>query len=206
MTRTQIADRIRKNLNDEGITYYSVEDITDSIQDAYDEIIVFTESLDAQANIDFENNTTYYNLTERIPDYYRLFKLWDGTRNFFFDVEGDRDQSNYRSDWELATSSPQNGVIVGPSLLGFFGRSVNAIGHFTVYYKAQAPILLANTILKINENYLNLVENYCTADLLEQNQEFTKASKYWSMYEPELLKYRTKIQLLSKSDQVFTRI
>ena len=58
---------------------------------------------------------------------------------------------------------------------------------------------------KIDVKFQLMLENYGTADLLEQNQEYTKSSIYWAQYDKQLEDYRYKIQLLSKSDRMMVR-
>ena len=206
MTRKNMANKIRINLNDLGVTYYSEDDLIDSIQDAYDEITVYCECIDQEIDINFQNDLTYYNLTELVPDFYRVIRVWHPGINQFMYIGSDRDENSMRNDWELTQATPRDVIISGPNMLGFVGRNSNATGFFTLFYKAKGKNPLNdNDVFQINTNYLMLIENYCTADLLEQNQEFVKAQKYWEHYEPKLQEYRQKIQLLARSDRVFTR-
>lgn len=206
MTRDQVAQIVKHNLDDAGV-YYSDSDINESLQDAYDEIAVFTEFIERTIEISLQADTNYYNLSLLIPDYYRLVYIYNiGKKQFIYpDVE--RKISGYRADWELAYQTETNFTINGPKYIGIFGRTafVEPNAKLKIWYKATAPIMQGNSIILINTNYIQLLENYSTADLLEQNQEFTKALEYWQTYEVDLLKYREKIQLLSKKDRVFSR-
>jgi len=205
MLRSTMARKISDNLNDLAVTYYSNQDLNNSIQDAVDEIVVYSECLDAETELPFQSNLTYYNLTDLIPNFYRLTRIWYSGISQFFEIGSDRREFSYRSDWEIRSGTARTLVIAGPNRIAFDGRTSNPTGVFRIFYKATAPILNDQLHIPINTNYLHLVENYCTADLLEQNEEFIKASKFWAKYEPELEEYKKKIQLLSKSDRVFTR-
>lgn len=205
MTRNQISAKVRDNLNDAGITYYSEADINDSIQDGYDEVVVYCECIDKTHTLNFLANTTYYKFSDLIPDYYRPVHLRHSTLNFFLDPIPERDLFNGQDNWEIASRQERDFHILGPEYIGISGRTANPVGGITIFYKAQAPVLEGNSVPQILESFQILLEHYATADLLEQNQEYAKAQKYWKYYDIGIEKYRSKIQLLSKSDRVFVR-
>lgn len=205
MTRADIRFRIRRNLDDLGITYYTAVDINEAIQDAYDEVVVYCECIEKRVDLDFVSNTTYYDFSTLIPDYYRVIKLYHNGQNRFIDPTNNRNQGSYRIDWEVVNATEREYVILGPKYVGMSGRQAIATGNFGVFYKAKANQLIDTSIPLISDNYIRLLELYGTADLLEQNQEFTKAIKYWQEYDPMLEDYRRKVQLLAKADRVFTR-
>lgn len=206
MTRAALAAKIRTNLNDLGITFYSVSDINESIQDAYDEIVVYSECIEKRTDINFTSNSSYYKVGEELPsDFYRVIGILNDETNRWLTGSFDRNELIYANDWETTSGTAYNFTILGFDRIGITGRKSNATGYFKMFYKAQAPILQNSTHLLINDNFILLPELYATADLLEQNQEFSKASIYWNQYDEMLEKYRDKIQLLSKSDRVFTR-
>lgn len=206
MTRIELANKVRDNLNDAGVTYYSAADLNESIQDIYDEMAVYCQFIEKGINIDFENDTTYYDLADEISDYYRVIKIWNPAVKGYLTGVSDRDELNLRQDWELGNYQSREFLILGPRYLGLSGRTSNASGHMQIWYKATAPTLTSdNSILLVNEGYLIVLENGVTADLLEQNQEYSKANTYLANYETGLEDYRAKIKLLAKADRIFTR-
>jgi len=205
VNRDQIAAKIRHNLNDMGVSYYSGTDVNDSIQDGYDEVAVYCECIEKTAQLNFQNDITYYDLSVLIPDYYRTVRIFSYNINQFLELNLERENFGYSDDWELSQGSARDYLIKGPKYIGISNRSSNSTGNFKIWYKAQAEILKGTSTPRIDSKFQLLLENYGTADLLEQNQEFTKANVYWSQYNKGLEDYRFKIQLLSKSDRVFTR-
>lgn len=207
MTRDEIAGKIRRNLNDAGITYYSAEDINDSIQDGYDEIAVYSECIEKRVELSFLANRTYINIRNLVPDYFRPIYIYSDSNGRYLDLVDDRDLLSYRQNWEMIMGSISEYMILDSNQLGFSGRlnSVTSRDTFKLFYKATANILTSTAVPQINTNYQQLLIDYGTADLLEQNQEFQKATRKWMSYETMLEDYRTKIQLLAKSDRVFTR-
>jgi len=214
MTRAEASKKIRNNLNDLGITYYTDKDINESIQDAYDEIVVYSECIEKW--IDLPVNTLiategganpWVHISRIIADYYRPIALLNQTTRLFLSPLMDREQDDYRWDWQLGNGSVGDFIINGPEWLALPNSYTN-VGNkpLRLFYKAKAPKMLVDTdFFRILEGFQILIEHYCTADLLEQNQEFSKATGYWNQYEPKLEEYRNKIQLLSKSDRVFNR-
>src|SRR6187401_1795346 len=105
MNRITIANKIRNNLNDAGVTYYSLSDIAESIQDGYDEVVVYCECIEKVVNIKQLVNTTYYNMRLLVPDYYRVIRIWSSRINAMLNITSDRENLYYRQDWELANQS-----------------------------------------------------------------------------------------------------
>lgn len=214
MVRVQALNKIRQNLHDNGMTYYSIEDINESIQDAYDEIVIYSECIEKSIDIPVnslvntpESANPWTNIRKLIPDYYRLIGVLNQSTRQFLTPQIDREQDELRIDWQLSTGNVYDYVINGPDWVGF-PNSYNQTANkpLRVFYKASAPKLTHdNQAFRILIDFQILIEWYCTADLLEQNQELIKAQGYWNQYEPKLDEYRDKIQILSRSDRVFTR-
>ena len=208
MNRLDIATKIRDNISDAGITYYSKSDINESIQDGYDEVAVYSECIERWTVLPQVVDTTYYDFSTIIPDYYRIISIWGMEYKMFMEPVVDRDLVSYQQDWELASYGSREFMILGPNYVGISGRrsSIGSENQYRIYYKAQANKMTLDTdIPRININYHNLLELYGTADMLDQNQEYGKAAGYWNQYNDKLEKYKQKIQLLAKGDRVFTR-
>ena len=217
MTRAQIKAKIRYNLNDAGITYYSDVDLNDSIQDGYDEIVCVSECIEKFIDISADvlldqtigNGRPWVKVNELIPDYYRIIGILNRSTRMFIDANISRNEDHFRFDWQIHNNSNiYSYVINGPQWLAFPNNNFNANSGimFRIFYKAIAPIVQSDTEhFKILNDYSRLIELYSTADLLEQNQEYTKATNQWVNYELLLTKYSYKIQLLSKADRTFTR-
>lgn len=214
MTRAEVSTKIRNNLNDLGITYYSDTDINNSIQDAYDEIVVYSECIEKWADIPVNTigateagGNPWIKISNILSDYYRPLAILNQTTRQFLEPQIDRDVDNYRWDWQLGNGAVYDFIINGPQWIGLPNSYTGAnYKPLRLFYKATAPKMLVDTdYFRILDDYQILIEHYCTADLLEQNQEFMKAQNYWNQYEPLLEEYRSKIQLLSRSDRIFTR-
>jgi hypothetical protein len=212
MFKVHMVEAIRQNLNDLGITYFDISDLDDSVQDAYDEVVVYCQCIEKFVDLDQlaiasapEGASPWLNMTKLVPDYYRTIAILNRSTKQFLTPIIDRESDMYQYDWQKTRYNPCDFIINAPDWIAFPGWYTDA-QPLRLFYKAQAPILLYDTDeFKINHNYAKLIEFYSTADLLEQNQEFTKATKWWLDYETLLEEYHNKIQLLSKSDRIFYR-
>lgn len=205
MTRDQIAQKIRRDLNDLGVTYYNATDINDSIQDGYDEVAVYCECIERSAILNFKDNTTYYDMSVLLPDYYRTVRIYSYLTKRFLHVNLERENFAGSWDWEVNQGTHYDFLIKGPKYIGISLRKTNAEGNFKIWYKAQANVLGPSDVPRIDNKFQLMLENYGIADLLEQNQEYTKANTYWTQYNKQLEDYRHKIQLLSQSDRLIWR-
>lgn len=202
--------KVRENLYDYGITYFSPEDVSDSIQDAYDEIVVYSECYEKWIDLSVSqiNAQPWFRITDLIPDYYRILGIYNRQTDMSVDLLADRDEDYYKLDWQnSSTGSVLTGIINGTDWIGLPNFYADPqYKHMRIYYVAQAPKLSLDTDkFRIMHEFTKLIELYSTADLLEQNQEYIKATAYWKEYDTLLEEYRRKIFLLSKADRTFTR-
>lgn len=230
-TRGQIKTTVRNNLDDSGVSFYSDDDLNDSLQDAYDDIACLSQCIVKTIVLQWIGDLSYYNFVEDfgITDYMATTAIFNYTTNVWLrDDLNLRDFDKIRRDWETWTGSPQfwapsdplhiaiaprettGGVSVGGAFNGsaflptaFFTNSAASASTqtFKLYYWAQAPDLASDSsTFLIASDVQDLLEFYTTADLLEQAEEFTKASEYWSKYFEGLVDYSTRVKRNNKSD------
>src|ERR1700752_2715159 len=206
MTQSELKIRVKNNLDDFGV-WYSDKDLDDSIQDGYDEIVIFSQCIEKRGDLQFRANKPYCQWPNEIPaDFYSVIQIWNSSNNPFFAGTDTRYESGLDFKYEtISVSEPTNYTVIGPDRIGFDSRNISGDSVFTLFYKARAPKLTSDSVLLINENYILLPELYSTADLLEQNQEYSKATIYWAQYDPMLEEYRSKIQKIARADKVLTR-
>jgi hypothetical protein len=229
MTRAAIKTDIRSNLWDAGVTFYSQDDLNDSVQDAYDDIVILSKCIIRKVNRSFLDDVTYYDAATDlgISDYLGMTAIFNNrTKRWLDDNISLRQLDNIRSDWETWTGSPEMWVPVTtkkfaiiPKITGsgmgdgaftriafssafFIGSSAGMVDNtFDLYYWALAPTLVNdNSTFLIAPDMNGLVEYYSTADLLEQAQEFVKAEGWWIQYYQGVEEYRERCANLAKSD------
>lgn len=229
-TRGQIKADIKDNLAELNLDFYSDDDINQSIQDAYDDIAVLTQCIQKPVTLNWISNLSYYNfqLRYQVSDYLGTIAIFNNLSNLWLrDDLSLKDFDRIRRDWEnwigtpifWAPSDPQN-IAICPKMLGaaltygaFDGGSflnsayyvnnsaeVN-IGSFILYYWATAPTLVTdNDVLLIASDQGTTITQYCTADLLEQCQEFNKAQSYWRPYFENIDEYADRVKRNCKAD------
>jgi hypothetical protein len=224
-TRGQIKVTVRANLNDNGVTFWSETDLNDSFQDAYDDIVCLSQCICKSVTLTWQGQLSYLNfITDYgIDDYLAVVAIFNYSTNLWLrDDLNLRDLDRLRRDWECWIGTPQfwctsdplhiavapkYGVQVAPeSFVPFafsnaFNIGPNPPGTFKLVYWAQAPVLTTdlNTLYTASD-VQNLFEFYVTADMLEQAQEFNKASEYWEKYYSSLEEYSERVKVNSKSD------
>lgn len=205
MTVLQLRTNIRVNLNDNGITFYSDQDINDSIQDAYNEIAARTKFLTkTAANLSWQANSNYYDfLSLGVTDYLGTIGIFNNVSNLWLrDDISIKQFDNIRRDWELWIGSPQfwaphsfKYTAIAPKY------AVANAGTYNLLYNASAPILSGDTDSPlIAADMQVLIELYATADLLESADEPTKAITFWNQYTPKLEIYKQRSGNAAKSD------
>jgi len=178
MTRNQLATLVRANLDDAGVTFYSAAAINDSIQDAYARLVAEFGLIEKQTSVSFTSNLTYYDFSSLIPDFLAVTSIFNLNTKMWLDPVSTLFMDQLRWDWEIAVGTPQWFIPINFRLVAVTPHYSSATGTMLVFYKAQAPILGANDIIQIPDEYLGILESMATADGLEQSREFVKAQKY----------------------------
>lgn len=207
MTFGQIKARVAGNLADANTTFYSEEDLIDSLQDGYDDIAFQAKCIIKKAiDIPFRVSP-YYDFSLYIPDFLQLTAIFNNNTNCFLDDNLSlRDFDKLRSDWELWVGTPQwwcPADLRMNVILPFYSTIPSQ--SMDVYYNAMAPVITDDSETPlIAGDMQKLLEWYCTGDLLEQAEEFTKASAYFSQYNSVLAEYKERCQLAARRDLLIT--
>jgi hypothetical protein len=83
----------------------------------------------------------------------------------------------------------------------YIDSTYGTLGTFKLYYWALAPSFVTDSdVPLVASDMQDLFTNYVTADLLEQAQEFTKASDYWKTYNEHIDVYSDRVKRNCKSD------
>lgn len=183
-TFQQIEDNVRQNLDDSGVTYFSVADVRNSLQDIYDEICTLTQCVVKKVNLPFITNKNYYNFRELVPDFMAVTAIFSYLTNLWLiDDKTLKDFDRSRPDWENWTGSPIWWAPCNDSKhTALVPKLVEGTNTFDLYYWAQAPTVKSTESPLLPFDFHNLVEVGVTADLLEQAEEYSKAQSYLSDY------------------------
>lgn len=205
MTRGTVKEKVLKNLNDAGATYYTGADLEDSIQDAYDDIIALSLCNFASITLSWPANSTYFFLESLgATDYISTVAVYNhNTKRFLDDSVNLRQFDGIRDDWEIWNGQPEfwaphtfESIVIVP-------RLASAVGQYTLYYIKRAPVMTQDTDAFIFSKFAeDLVEKYVTADLLEQAEEFVKAGLFWTPYFEGVLAFKRECQNLARTDLI----
>lgn len=206
MNRLQIRDRIRKNLVDAGVTYYTEENINDIIQDAYDLIAAESQCIVKRVTLNWQANVNYHDFLTNfsVSDYLGVVAIFNNSTNQWLrDDVSLRDLDRIRRDWEKWTGTPQfwaphsqRYTIIAPH----YPSPISGLTFDLVYY-AQAPQFTTDTdVPLVSADMQRLFEFYCTGDLLESAEEINKAQKWTNQYLTEIVNYKERCHNLARNE------
>src|SRR5882724_3571076 len=98
MTRVELTGRLRNFFQND--TYYQSIDFNDSLQDGIDEICAITGCIFKTAVLPFQQNLTYYNMVNLLPDYIGVVAIYNRVINRWLSVSSLRKFNQRRWDWE----------------------------------------------------------------------------------------------------------
>lgn len=200
-TFSLIKANTRRNLNDINPKSYSVSDIDDSFQDAYDDIISRTQCLIKKTTLNWAADLSYYDFRSLVSDYMAVVAIFNNVnRRWLEDDKNTRNFDQMRIDWEIANGSPTNWTALNFKYTAVFPRYASAAGTFDLYYWATAPVIVDAATPLIATDMQHLLEEYSTEDLLEQFEEYVSAAPFWELYEENLEIYRERVKNLTKTD------
>jgi hypothetical protein len=225
-TRGQLKADVQDNLSDLNLNFFSDDDLNQSFQDAYDDIAILTQCIQKITTQNWISNLSYYNFQSLgVTDYLGTIAIFNNITNLWLrDDLSLKDFDRIRRDWETwvgtpmwwAPSDPLNIAIAAKYMVtsgayafeptafsnAFYIESTyGTLGTFKLYYWALAPSFATDSdVPLVASDMQDLFTNYVTADLLEQAQEFTKASDYWKTYNEHIDVYSDRVKRNCKSD------
>ena len=203
-TRAQAKADIQDNLVDFAGNFFSDDDLNQSVQDAYTDIAICTQCIQENVTLNWVTDLSYYNFVNLgVTDYLGTIGIFNNVTNLWLrDDLSLKDFDRIRRDWETWIGTPLFWAPSDPANIAIAAKySGIGLGTFKLYYWCVAPTLTADgqTFL-IASDMTTLITSYCTADLLEQLQEYTKAQDYWDKYNEDIQSYADRVKRNVKSD------
>lgn len=203
MTREDIKTVCSKNLADLGATYWTPTDLDDSIQDCYDDIIGMSGAKVKKATITWVAELAYYIFPGHgVTDYLGTLAVFNNNNNrFLCDKTSLRQLEHAREDWEIWRGTPFMWTPAATDRIAIAPNYSTAVGTFDLYYLASAEELTSDSDpIDVANDVMGLFQDYTTADMLEQAEEYIKAQKYWKSYYETLVEYKERCSRLAASD------
>lgn len=228
--RGQVKAEVQTNLTDLNINFYSDDDLNNSIQDAYDDIVILTQCIQKKVTLNWISNLSYYDFKNvmNVTDYMGTIAIFNNVTNLWLrDDLSLKDFDRIRRDWETwigsvlfwAPSDPTY-IAICPKMFAsniqygafdsgsfdsgsfFIDNSITSnLGSFILYYWALAPTLVSDSdTFLVASDKTTAITRYATADLLEQCQEFNKAQSFWDPYLKDIEEYADRVKRNNKSD------
>lgn len=206
-TFSQIKANIRANLNDAGVTFYSAADLTESVEDGYSDVLFHSRCLIKSVTLNFQASPYYDFKLLGVEDFMCVIAIYNNNTNqWLFDDTTVRDLDKIRYDWELWAGQPRMWAPVNFQLNVIVPYLTTPTGNFDLYYAAKAQDVTDDTATpSIATDKQNLIENYCTGDLLEQAEEYQKANEYFKTYNEDLTEYTERVRSQAKRDLLIKR-
>jgi hypothetical protein len=196
VTRADVKTRVRANLDDNAVTFFTSIDIDDSLTDAYYWSSAFANTIEKTANISFQQDCPYYNLQLIIPDHFAVTGVYDLKRHRFLTYRSRQELTHIHNSYEIWHGPPeyffihsQNQLFIAPQPLNISSLTQTAEQDLKIFYRAFDD----NVIDDFHHSYRlpiqgeDCLEFYATADLLEQAQEWSKAQFYWDKFYAQLI-------------------
>lgn len=202
MTRDQIAARVRFNLNDVGITFYSANDINDSLQDGYHETVALARTIESTATVNFTANLSYYNLSSLISDYIHVIGIYNNSSGQWLDYLLLKLLQETDARWETKIGQPKFFTVLDDSYIAIYPKPATTVGSMLVMYKAMANTLSGATTPTVPDFHQVVLEEYSTMDLLEQAEEFTKAGIWMGEYFEEIGQLQSQMNNRNMTDRI----
>lgn len=203
MTRDQIAGKVAQNLYDVGMVQFDADNLNDSVQDGYDEVALLTNCIEKVTTVNFQSNITYYNLRTLVTDYYRPVAIYNPNTKRWMAPTAFRDMREFHPRWETVNGEEAFFSPLGFEYIVFFRKQTTASGNFYIFYSATADTLTGATTPQIPIEYHKVLENYATADMLDQNLEYTKAMKYYNAYIADLDRIKNLVRNRNWPDRLY---
>jgi hypothetical protein len=206
MNRGQIKTNVRIDLNDNGVqpTYFGDQELNDSLQDAYNEVVCKTRCNVKQVTLNWPGDTIYFDFINDfdVTDYLGTVAILNNnTQLFLRDDTSLRDFDRIRRDWELWEGNAQ---FWAPHSLQYIAVTPGlAVGNgtFLLYYWAQAPTLTTDSDVPIIASDMQiLLELYSTIDMLETAEEPSKGQQFNLMYYKKIAAYAERCKRLAAAD------
>jgi len=203
-TRGEIKADIQDNLSDLNLNFFSDDDLNTSVQDAYTDVSILTQCIQAQSTQNWVSGLVYYNFVSLgVSDYLGAIAIFNNVTNLWLrDDLSLKDFDHIRRDWEKWNGTPQFWAPSDPLNIAIAANYTGAnLGSFILYYWGVAPTLASDaSTFEIATDMQKLLTNYATADLLEQAQEFGKAAEFWTDYYTQIDTYADRVKRNTKSD------
>lgn len=195
MNRVELKAIVQANLGDVGVSFYSDEDLNDSIKDAYDEVTSLYGLRIKESVISLAANTSYVNVVSQVPDYIGGIVVYDPLLKRCLN-----DDVMWPSDFRTKLSgTPTAWAPVDSEQIVFLGRPATERFYELTHFSSAPELIDDSSEISVSRVIVPIMEEYIYGDLLEQFNEFTKAGMRWEKYFSMIEMSMSKLQSAAQS-------
>jgi len=180
--QSEAASRVQSNLASAGAAFFTADNVSEAIQDGYDESISLLTPLAGSSVVTLSDNLVYYDFYNSLASYLYVLAIYNNTTKRWLDYRSIKWLEDQRRDWELTEGQPSVFTLLDYKYVGLWPTLTTATGTLDVFYKKKGKQLVAADTIDVLDLEPDLVEWYATADCLEQIEEVEKAQYYWDKY------------------------
>jgi len=161
--------------------FWTLAQIKTALNEGYEEITDACEWNETSGTITTAADTTYYDLSSELTNFLAVRRIQNVTTSRWLTATHWRELDNSEvASWQAVDGEPQYWFLRGLDQLGLFPVGASSI---KVYYTSLPTALSADgdTPTFPQEYHYSLVD-YALYDLLAQEGETRKASRYWDRY------------------------
>lgn len=182
MTFTEIATEIRKNLNDQGITFFTDLNIYDAMQDAYSLSVWLTKSIETTRQIT-QRLTLYYDFPSIFSDFLSLAGVYSLTKKLWLEPKWPKEMLEMRQDWERWRGTPQY-LVQGDSRRTALSPwpAATSTGQLVVLFRSKAPTIINTDIPQLPVTKHLIIEWYATGQLFAMAKDFRQSVIWYTKF------------------------
>lgn len=204
MTFAEIQADVRRQLNESGTSFWTDQDVKDSLNEGYAEIADATEFYEREAPLSLLGRRTYYDLTSVIADTILTPRHVQNTETQQWLVQTDPRELDEKTyvQWELTEGPPQKWFIRGNWWLGLFPKQASDSSRLRLYFSSIPDALSDDDDVPAfpREFHRGLVSFACS-DLMSDQRETTKALEFWKDYKD----FEERLKLFTDGRQAIAR-
>lgn len=203
MTFGEIKTKVRKNLNDQGITFYTDQNISESVQEGYSLLARLSGSIEKQELIP-QIYAPFWDFSTIFTDYLSLIGIFSLTRKRWLEPKWPKEIREIRYDWQKWRGTPIYMVPVDYRRTGLIPWPATDPPNqrIIVVYRAIADILQDAGIPQLPAQKHEMLEKYATADLCAMAKEFRLARQWAKQFGDDIPELRRLVRDKIRTDRI----
>lgn len=186
MTHTELTEKLKYDLDDLGMDFFTTEDLNNAILNALNKYTLLNGTCELFRNFSLQPNIPYYDFYNTFPGYFCVAEAYSKSAKQYLAFRTPVQLMQIREDYELWKGSPQFITVVDFRRVGFFPVSTSPVELVLKLKLSESPVINPPGDLYIPAHGEDLVLNFAKQELLEHAEEITKAANVYNQSVEEL--------------------